>query len=117
VTTALHRNASLLAVAFLAVHVLTAVVDVDAQVGLVSLLFPVGAGWLAVGTLAWDLVAALVVTSLVRRRLSYRVWRGIHWAAYVAWPLAIAHGLGMGSDGGTWWLDAVTGDASRRWAA
>jgi methionine sulfoxide reductase heme-binding subunit len=108
VTTELHRNASLLAVAFLVVHVLTAVVDVDARVGVVSMLVPVGSFWLAVGTLALDLVVALVLTSLVRRRLGYRFWRAIHWSAYAAWPLAIAHGLGMGSDGGTWWLDAVT---------
>jgi sulfoxide reductase heme-binding subunit YedZ len=108
VTTGLHRNASLLAVAFLVVHVLTAVVDVDAQVGVVSVLVPVGSFWLAVGTLALDLVLALVLTSLVRRRLGYRLWRAIHWSAYAAWPLAIAHGLGMGSDDGTWWLDAVT---------
>jgi sulfoxide reductase heme-binding subunit YedZ len=107
VTTTLHRNASLLAVAFLVVRVVTALVDLDAGVGLVSVIFPVGPGWLAVGTLALDLVAALVLTSLVRRRLGYRVWRAIHWAAYGTWPLAIAHGLGMGSDGGTWWLDAV----------
>jgi hypothetical protein len=90
VTTTLHRNASLLAVAFLAVHVLTAVVDVDAQVGVASVIFPVGPGWLAVGTLALELVAALVLTSLVRRRLSHRVWRAIHWSAYGAWPLGIA---------------------------
>ena len=108
VTTTLHRNASLLAVAFLVVHVLTAVVDTDATVGLASALVPVGPGWLAVGTLALDLVAALVLTSLVRRRLGYRLWRAVHWSAYGAWPLALAHGLGMGSDGGTWWLDGVT---------
>ena len=107
VTTTLHRNAALLAVAFLAVHVVTAVIDVDAGVGLVSVIFPVGPGWLAVGTLGLDLLAALVLTSLVRRHLGYRLWRAIHWAAYGAWPLAIAHGLGMGSDDGTWWLDAV----------
>jgi sulfoxide reductase heme-binding subunit YedZ len=107
VTTTLHRNAALLAVAFLAVHVVTAVIDVDAGVGLVSMILPVGPGWLAVGTLGLDLLAALVLTSLVRRHLGYRLWRAIHWAAYGAWPLAFAHGLGMGSDDGTWWLDAV----------
>jgi methionine sulfoxide reductase heme-binding subunit len=108
VTTTLHRNASLLAVVFLAAHVLTAIVDSDAQVGLASIVFPVGRAWLAVGTLALDLVVALVVTSLLRRHLSYRLWRAIHWAAYAAWPFAIAHSLGTGSDDGTWWLDAVT---------
>jgi methionine sulfoxide reductase heme-binding subunit len=108
VTTTLHRNASLLAVAFLAVHVLTAVVDPDAGVGLASVLLPVGGVWLAAGTLALDALAAVTITSLLRRRLSYRLWRMVHWSVYAAWPLAVAHGLGMGSDVGTWWLGLVT---------
>jgi sulfoxide reductase heme-binding subunit YedZ len=62
---------------------------------------------LDLGALALDLVAVLVVTSLLRRRLPYRLWRAIHWAAYAACPLAVAHGVGAGSDAGTEWLRAV----------
>jgi methionine sulfoxide reductase heme-binding subunit len=108
VTTAVHRSASLLAVVFLAVHVFTAVVDPDAGVSLAGALLPVGPGvWLAAGALALELVAALVVTSLLRQRLPYRTWRAIHWTAYAAWPFALAHGLGIGSDDGTWWFGAA----------
>jgi sulfoxide reductase heme-binding subunit YedZ len=108
VTTAVHRSASLLAVAFLAVHILTAVVDPDAGVTPAAALLPIGPGlWLVAGALSLELVAAVVVTSLVRHRLPYRTWRAIHWAAYAAWPLALAHGLGMGSDDGTWWFGAA----------
>jgi sulfoxide reductase heme-binding subunit YedZ len=109
VTTTIHRNASLLAVAFLGVHMLTALVDTDAAVSLASALLPIGPGvWLALGALAFDLVAAIVVTSLIRNRLPYRLWRAIHWAAYASWPFAIWHGIGMGSDAATWWLRGVT---------
>lgn len=109
VTTTIHRNASLLAVVFLGVHILTAVIDSDAAVGLASALLPIGPGiWLALGALSFDLVAAIVVTSLIRNRLPYRLWRAIHWAAYASWPFAIWHGIGMGSDTGTWWLRSVT---------
>lgn len=109
VTTAIHRNASLLAVAFLGVHVLTSAIDPDAAVRWVSIVWPFGTAWsLAVGTLSLDLVAALVVTSLGRRRLSFRTWRVVHWSAYAAWPLAVAHGLGLGTDVRTAWLQAVT---------
>lgn len=109
VTTQIHRNASLLAVVFLAVHIVTSVVDPDAQVGIVSALTPLGSSWsLAVGALSLDLIVALVVTSLGRRRLSYPVWRVIHWSSYAAWPLAVAHGLGMGSDARVWWSELVT---------
>ena len=48
-TVGLHRSASLLAVVFLAVHVLTAVIDPDAAVGLVSLVVPFAGRGAAVG--------------------------------------------------------------------
>jgi predicted ferric reductase len=111
VTVGLHRSVSLLAVVFVVTHVLIAVVDPDAAVGLVALLVPFSGAarplWIGLGAFALELVAALVVTSLLRRRLSRRTWRGIHWLAYAAWPLALAHGIGMGSDAGTGWMTAV----------
>jgi sulfoxide reductase heme-binding subunit YedZ len=109
VTTAIHRSASLLSVSFVAVHVSTAAIDPDAAVHPLAIVWPLGNSWsLAAGTLSLDLLAALVITSLGRRRLSFRAWRAIHWTAYAAWPLAVAHGLGMGTDVGAWWLQAVT---------
>jgi sulfoxide reductase heme-binding subunit YedZ len=111
VTTTVHRNAALLAVVFLGVHVVSAVVDPDAAVQLTAVVVPFTAHWaplwVGLGALALDLVAALVVTSLVRKRLPYALWRRIHWAAYAAWPLALAHGLGAGTDRGTEWLRVV----------
>jgi len=108
VTHGIHRSASLIAVTFLSLHVLLAVIDPDAAVGLLSLLVPfAGAArplWVGLGALALQLVAALVVTSLLRRHLTRRTWRGIHWLAYAAWPFALIHGIGMGSDTGTSWM-------------
>ena len=108
VTHGIHRSASLLAVAFLAIHVLTAVVDPDAAVGLFALVVPFAdsarALWVGLGALSLEFVAALVVTSLLRRHFSNRTWRGIHWLAYAAWPLAFLHGIGMGTDAGTTWM-------------
>jgi hypothetical protein len=49
-----------------------------------------------------------VVTSLVRRRLGYRVWRGVHWFAYACWPVALLHGIGAGSDTQATWMLALT---------
>ena len=51
---------------------------------------------------------ALVVTSLVRNRLGHRTWRRIHWTAYACWPVALAHGLGAGTDRGTIWVFGIT---------
>jgi sulfoxide reductase heme-binding subunit YedZ len=111
VTTGLHRNASLLAVSFLALHVLLAVVDPDASVGVVSVVLPFVAGasafWVGLGAIALDLVAAIVVTSLGRRRLSQAAWRRVHLCAYAAWPVAWLHGFGMGTDRATPWMAGV----------
>jgi hypothetical protein len=64
--------------------------------------------WLGLGTIASDLLVALVLTSLVRRRLGYRVWRGVHWFAYACWPVALMHGIGAGSDTKSTWMLVLT---------
>ncbi|NUS57848.1 MAG: hypothetical protein HOV66_23790 [Streptomycetaceae bacterium] len=102
VTLGLHRNLSLLVLAFLALHVGTAVVDSYAPVGWLSLIVPFASAyrplWLGLGTVALDLLLAVTVTSLLRTRISVRTWRVVHWAAYACWPAAVVHGLGTGSD-------------------
>jgi len=113
VTLGLHRNVSLLAVAFLSVHVLTAVIDPDASVGAVAVVLPAPSAqyglWLGLAALAFDLVIALVVTSILRHRIAPRVWRALHYAAYAAWPVALLHGAGMGTDAASPWMLAVDG--------
>ncbi len=108
VVSALHKNAALLAVAVLAVHILTAVLDSYAPIRVVDVFVPfVGKYrplWLGLGALAVDLLIALVVTSLLRERLGHRTWRAVHWAAYACWPLAVLHGLGTGSDTQLGWV-------------
>jgi sulfoxide reductase heme-binding subunit YedZ len=105
---AVHRNASLLAVSLLAVHVVTLLFDPYAQLRIVDLVLPFDGAyrpfWLGLGTLALDLLLALVVTSLLRQRVGVKAWRAIHWLAYAAWPVAFLHGLGTGTDAGTAWL-------------
>jgi predicted ferric reductase len=100
--TSLHRNLSLLTVSFIAVHVLTAVLDTYVRIPLASALIPFASGyerfWLGLGTVALDLMLAVIATSLVRGHLSRRVWRGVHLLAYVSWPVALAHGIGAAKD-------------------
>ena len=111
VTLGLHRNISLLAVVFLAVHVLTAIVDPDASVTAVAAVVPLPsqryALWLGLGALALDLVIALVVTSLLRQRIPQRLWRTLHYVAYLAWPVALVHGAAIGTDSGAVWMLVV----------
>jgi methionine sulfoxide reductase heme-binding subunit len=104
----LHRNASLLSVVFLSLHILTAVTDGWVSVNLVDAFIPFHGAyrqvWVGLGAVAVDLLVAVVVTSLVRVRLGVRAWRGVHWLAYLAWPVALAHGLGIGTDSGEPWM-------------
>jgi sulfoxide reductase heme-binding subunit YedZ len=97
----LHQNLSLLAVVFLALHILAAVAGPFGGVPLALVVIPFAAGrstlWLSLGTIASDLMAALVVTSLVRRHLGRRAWRAVHWLAYACWPAALAHSVGTGT--------------------
>lgn len=108
----LHRDLSLLAVVFLVLHVVTVIVDGYVDVGWLDAFVPFVSGyhplWTGLGTAATDLVAALVVTSLLRARIGLRTWRAVHWAAYLAWPLAVIHGLGVGTDSTTGWVLVVT---------
>jgi DMSO/TMAO reductase YedYZ heme-binding membrane subunit len=111
-TVGLHRALSLSATAFLAVHVLLAVVDgyvditaLDALVPFVSAYQPL---WLGLGTVALDLMLAVLVTSLLRERLGHRAWRAVHWLAYASWPVALIHGIGIGTDTGADWMTWLT---------
>jgi len=104
----LHRNTSLLVLAFLALHVGTTVADTYTSIPLTAAFVPFAAAykaaWLALGAVALDLLLALVVTSLARRRLGHRAWRRVHWLAYACWPVAVAHGLGAGTDRSAMWV-------------
>jgi Ferric reductase like transmembrane component len=102
VTAALHKNVSLLVLAFLAIHIVTAIADEFAPIGWRDVVIPFQSPyrplWLGFGTVAVDLLLALTVTSLLRSRVGYRSWRIVHWSSYACWPLAFLHGLGTGTD-------------------
>jgi sulfoxide reductase heme-binding subunit YedZ len=109
----LHRNVSLLVLVFLAIHILTSVVDGFAPISLLDVVLPFGGTyrplWLGLGALAFDLLLALTVTSLLRARIGFRGWRAVHWLAYACWPLALVHGVGTGSDSKSGWMLALVG--------
>lgn len=111
VTAELHRTLALFAVALLALHVITAILDPFVSIGWWATILPFASHYrtmaLGLGALTVDLGAAVLITSLMRRRLGHRLWRAVHWLAYLAWPLAFAHALGAGGDLRIWWVAAV----------
>lgn len=99
---ALHRNLSLLALAVLGVHIGTALADTFVPIGwsavVVPFLSPYRTTWVGLGTLAFDLLLAVYLTSAVRLRIGQRRWKAVHLCAYAAWPVALFHAAGTGSD-------------------
>jgi len=112
VVDALHRNVSLLALAFLSLHILTAVLDSFAPISLVNAVIPFTGTyrplWLGLGALSFDLVLAVIITSLLRRRMGHATWRAVHWLSYASWPIALLHGLGTGSDVKSTWMLTIS---------
>lgn len=102
VSQSLHRNIALISVVALVVHVVTAVVDSYVDIRWWQALVPVGATykplWLELGTLALDLFAVVVISSLLRGRLGHRPWRAVHVLSWAAWAAAVAHAAGIGTD-------------------
>lgn len=111
VVAGLHRNVAMLAAVLLGVHIITAVADPFAPIGLVDTFVPFAASyrpvWLGLGALATDMLIALVVTSLLRGRMGHGAWRAVHWCAYACWPFALVHGLGTGSDSRLGWVQMI----------
>jgi methionine sulfoxide reductase heme-binding subunit len=105
---AVHRSASLLAVVFLTLHVVTLTLDPQSQLRWLDAVLPFGSQskplWIGLGAASLDLMVALVVTSLLRQRIGHRVWRAIHWAAYALWPFAVLHTIGTGTDMQSAWM-------------
>jgi predicted ferric reductase len=110
-TAELHRNLALISVAFLAIHIVTAVIDPFTSLGLIAATIPFASSyrplWVGLGVIALDLLLALVISSLLRARIGQRAWRATHWLAYAAWPVAVVHGIGSGTDSSAVWLRAL----------
>ncbi|MDF2442092.1 MAG: methionine sulfoxide reductase heme-binding subunit [Subtercola sp.] len=106
--TLLHRNLSLIACVFVLVHIVSLFFDSFAQLTLLDLVVPFFGSflpfWQGLGTVAVDLLIAVMVTALLRNRVGLRTFRAVHWLVYAMWPIALAHGIGNGTDGTSPWF-------------
>ncbi|HEX2321940.1 MAG TPA: ferric reductase-like transmembrane domain-containing protein [Streptosporangiaceae bacterium] len=111
VTAGLHRNVALTALALVGVHIITTVLDPYVSINLAAAFIPGTSAyrplWLSLGAVAFDLMLAVIVTSLLRDRLSHRSWRAVHLLVYACWPIALWHGLGSGTDTRLTWVLAI----------
>ncbi len=113
VVQSLHRNVSLLVGLFLIIHILTSILDPFARLNFLDAFVPFVASyrplWLGLGVVGFELLIAITATSLVRHRLGWRTWRGVHLFAYASWPIGVIHGLGTGSDTKSLWALLLVG--------
>lgn len=108
VTAGMHRNLALTSGALVVVHVLTTVLDPFASISIASAFVPFSSPyrplWLSLGAVSFDLLLAIIVTSLLRDRLRHRTWQVVHMLVYLSWPVALWHGLGTGTDTKLAWV-------------
>jgi sulfoxide reductase heme-binding subunit YedZ len=89
---------------FLTLHMLSLAIDPTQQFGARELLVPFASDvrqpWTGLGVLAAELTVVLGASALMRRVVGYRVWRALHWLAFPAFAIGLAHGVGAGTDSG-----------------
>jgi DMSO/TMAO reductase YedYZ heme-binding membrane subunit len=114
----LHRYLGGLAVVFTGVHIAGLVLDESVHFGFVEVLVPMASevfpGAVAWGVVAFYLLIAVEVTSLLRRRIGERVWRSVHYASFAVFLLGTIHGLKAGTDAENpliWWPAAAASAA------
>jgi methionine sulfoxide reductase heme-binding subunit len=100
-----HRFAGMLAGAFIALHVFWLAVDSQSHLTPRSIVIPFTSSyrpfWTGLGIVAAELLVALAVTNHYRKRISYSLWRRLHYLNFAVWIAATAHGLGAGTDSGS----------------
>ena len=103
----LHRLLALLGLASLAVHGTTLLLDRTVRMPLAGLLLPGSSPYrpvaVALGVVAAELMALVVVSFSLRRLIGQKAWRLLHWSTYGIFALATAHGLFAGSDSAQPW--------------
>jgi sulfoxide reductase heme-binding subunit YedZ len=113
-----HRSAAVVTLALLALHAVLLVLDRHVDLSVPGALVPFTAGYrglaVGLGTLAVYCFAVVALTGAARGRLAgsaraVRWWRPVHALAYVAWPLAMAHGLLAGTDSTRSWAWGLYG--------
>jgi sulfoxide reductase heme-binding subunit YedZ len=103
----LHRLLALLGLGAVVLHGATLALDRTLQMPLAGLLVPGASPYrpfaVALGVVSAELMALVIVSFSVRRRIGQRTWRRLHWATYLVFGFATTHGLLAGSDSAQPW--------------
>ena len=102
-----HRFLSFLALGAITLHGVALVLDKTVRISVAALLVPGLAGYrplaTALGVVAAELAALVIVSFPLRKRIGARAWRRLHWATYGVFAAATVHGLVAGTDTSRGW--------------
>ena len=98
----LHRSVSMVAMAFLVLHIVTTIIDSYVPTGWLSAVVPMTSAYkrldVAIGAVAFDLILAVWASSLMKSRIANSSWRFVHWFSWLAFVAAIVHSFLIGTD-------------------
>ncbi|MCW6009278.1 hypothetical protein K1W54_32765 [Micromonospora sp. CPCC 205371] len=104
----LHRATAIIAIVALGLHVSMKIMEgtatiLDPFVPFGNLANPM---YIGLGTVASYLMISVFWTGIIRARFAGSgrpwMWRALHSGAYLAWPIALGHGLNAGRPAATW---------------
>ncbi|MDO8691616.1 MAG: ferric reductase-like transmembrane domain-containing protein [Dehalococcoidia bacterium] len=103
----LHQVTGLLSMMFLALHMFALLGDRYVGFDLAQLLVPFASPyrwlWTALGVISFYLLGAVIVSSYLRKYVSSRAWKAIHYSSFAVFLLALAHSILAGTDTATPW--------------
>ena len=106
-----HQFLALLTAAFVALHLGVLLFDPFLTFSVTNLLLPLGEPYqplgVSLGVLGLYALLVVLMSSWLRRFISHRLWRGLHYTSFGVFVLVTLHGLLSGSDSGLGWLRSI----------
>ena len=98
----LHKSLSILALVTGMFHGLILLGDSYMQYSVLDILIPFRSSyqpiWVGLGTLGLYLMAILVVSFYIKKRIGQRAWRLLHYTSFGVWIMITLHGIMAGTD-------------------
>jgi predicted ferric reductase len=107
----LHNHLTILSLVFLVVHVGAVWIDPFTHFSALEVFIPFLSSyrtlWMGLGIVALYLGIAIGISTWLRPKIGYRLWRRLHTLTIAIYALATAHGIFTGSDTHEWWAIGV----------
>jgi len=108
----LHQHTSLLGVAFALFHGLILLGDRYLNPSLIQVVLPFGMVgyhpiWVGLGQVGFYFMAVVAFSFYVRKQITPRIWRSVHFLSFVSFAFALLHGITSGTDTSAIWVQGM----------